>query len=304
MISEFKGRCVLASVLLRFGYTLKTDHHHKKGVSPKDKERVILKNVNRRQSASLSVEAALVLPIFFFCIYMLLQLFLLIMTELSIAERTTRLAYETGIMGYADRKLLKEKAGDLSYLYIPVIYEACSELDNVENEIVYSGKSEDGSLKLTVSYEYRILAPFMPGIAFHIKQDFFVRPFLGDYDPTENMEEIEDGKEEKTGGTVYVTENGEVYHLSLSCPYIHPALELVAFSKISDYRNSSGKKYKPCNVCGKEVPVTGLVYITGNGEKYHVNRECPALIRKVKEEKRTEAEEKGLRPCSRCGKKE
>jgi len=79
---------------------------------------------------------------------------------------------------------------------------------------------------------------------------------------------------------VYITENGTVYHTSLSCS--HLKLSIVSLSKgaVGSRRNASGGKYYACELCGEEE--ASIVYITSYGDRYHTNRNCSGLKRTIR----------------------
>lgn len=86
------------------------------------------------------------------------------------------------------------------------------------------------------------------------------------------------GSGEKTGGkTVYVTRYGTVYHTDPGCIYLNPQIKAVPGSEVGKYRSADGSKYMPCECCkpGKE----GIVYITKEGNRYHSDRNCSGIVR-------------------------
>ena len=114
--------------------------------------------------------------------------------------------------------------------------------------------------------------------------------------------EAEEESEEETEETiVYVTANGEVFHRSLSCRILNIRPTAVPAAEIGEYRNSSGGKYYPCDYCCRGKPVTsGMVYITDDGIRYHIDRDCGEISRYIRKIALSEAEEK-YRPCHYCG---
>lgn len=105
--------------------------------------------------------------------------------------------------------------------------------------------------------------------------------------------------EEEQERNVYVTENGSVYHLYLSCTYLNPGIEMAAFETVSQLRNTDGGKYYPCEICGGNT-TTGTVFLTKSGSRYHGTLNCSSLKRGIKVIPLSEA---GGRPCcTRCQK--
>ena len=96
---------------------------------------------------------------------------------------------------------------------------------------------------------------------------------------------------------VYLSENGSVYHTKESCTHLMLSIEMVAGSQVDTLRNGDGGRYTSCEKCGTED--CSLVYITGEGDRYHSTITCSGLKRTVRRVLKTEAE--GLPACGRCG---
>lgn len=106
----------------------------------------------------------------------------------------------------------------------------------------------------------------------------------------------------QTGEVVYVAENGQVYHPDRNCTHLRLSVRSIGAGELSAARNNYGRRYGACERCvrgrGAEI-----IYITGEGDKYHYSRDCPGLKRTVSPMQKSEAQ-KRYRPCSRCGKEE
>lgn len=105
----------------------------------------------------------------------------------------------------------------------------------------------------------------------------------------------------QAGETVYVAENGQVYHLDRSCTHLKLSVREISAAALDAARNNYGKRYEACEKCAQGRR-TEIVFITGEGDKYHYNRACPGLKRTVSPMLKQDAE-KRYRPCSRCGTK-
>ncbi len=95
---------------------------------------------------------------------------------------------------------------------------------------------------------------------------------------------------------VYVTDYGAVYHRELSCRYLKLSIRQSALSKVETLRNESGGKYYPCEKCWKEG--TEQVFLTEDGTRYHQSLNCSALIRGIRTVRLSDT---ALPPCSVCG---
>lgn len=109
--------------------------------------------------------------------------------------------------------------------------------------------------------------------------------------------ETEGGEEKEEH--VYVTETGTVYHRDPECTHIRLSIRSVPRNQLKGLRNASGGKYHTCERCG--AGSGGSVYISPYGDKYHSSLSCSGLKRTVHTVSLKEAEE--MRPCSKCGKK-
>ena len=99
--------------------------------------------------------------------------------------------------------------------------------------------------------------------------------------------------------TVFIAENGTVYHLQRECTYIQLNVHKIWASSFDDNGYYQGRQYKPCVKCtGGKVPVE--IYVTQKGNCYHYLKECPGLKRTVYAVNLKDL--KGYRLCSRCGK--
>ena len=110
-------------------------------------------------------------------------------------------------------------------------------------------------------------------------------------DTGENQENIEN--------MVYISESGSVYHKSPGCSYLNVSLRQVSGSSILSMNNAHGEHYTACETCSRGQEPAGVVYITGQGNRYHNLESCSGLKRTVKLVK--ESEVSGMSPCSRCG---
>ena len=101
--------------------------------------------------------------------------------------------------------------------------------------------------------------------------------------------------------TVYITETGRVYHVSLNCPSLRLVIRAVEADKVADERNAAGGRYYPCEKCahGSEPE---LLYITEDGDRYHYESSCSGLKRTISEVKLSELT--GRRACKRCAGKQ
>lgn len=262
-------------------------------ISPKTNIIFLKKGKNRYRSASLTTEAALVFPVFFFMIYMLWQLFLLLLFQLQVAKTMTETAMQYAHLGYTQRRS-EEHDVDISWLYQPLLWNALPTSNRAENVWVLCIPQTDGELEITVGYQFVCEAVFFAKTCIPVRQSFRFYPYLGVV--KEDRFQTEEAKD-----VVYMTEYGTVYHESAACSYLNAVVRSVAISQVEQERNNSGRRYSLCERCDDRKS-TGTVYLSAGGTKYHLVADCSALKRTVIEKNREEVE--GIPACHKCGKKE
>ena len=254
-------------------------------------------------NASITLECALVLPLFTF--------FVLLVAYLSTYARVSNLvqssitqgsiwsarnayietlknnaAIRTGeslISSVNNNSILKEKAGD-DFLSHSGIKGGATGVVMLTDAL-----SDKHNVRTSAAYSYELPFNVFGLGSFHTLQSAISRKWTG-YDPTEN----EIGEE-----TVYVTENGRVYHRDINCSYIKIVTSLVTQAELSGLRNKSDGRYHPCERCIKKNGSVSSYYITAYGSSYHSDPACSSLKRSLKAIPISQVGEKG--PCSKCG---
>lgn len=84
---------------------------------------------------------------------------------------------------------------------------------------------------------------------------------------------------------VYVTKRGSVYHKKRSCSVLQISIRQVPGNRITKERNTEGKIYRQCKNCTKgysEAELASIpLFVTNYGVKYHVRANCSELNRMV-----------------------
>ncbi|MGF7141656.1 hypothetical protein HNQ56_000066 [Anaerotaenia torta] len=282
----------------------------------------------REVKASLTVEAALVLPVFLFAILSLLYLIQIItvqefiqaaLTKMGLNMAKTAYVYEdfagleealnfdgtifdtemeAGLGDFAksmvDRTILKQYGK--KYLDVDRINRSC--IRKGFEGISFSASEilqEEDTIDIIVHYRVAIPVRLITIGELPMMQRIRVRAWTGHRVAAAYELQEEAGEEE----TVYITENGSVYHVDAACSHIRLSVSMVSGIPAAQ-RNSSGGKYYPCESCceGEHSPYA-VYYITSDGTRYHTRRDCSGIKRTVKAIPRSEA---GSRPaCKRCG---
>ena len=242
--------------------------------------------------ASVTVESALTIPIFFLAIVSMLYM-MEVMTirtnmksALDCAAGSIRSESYTGIM-FPSSKLEKD------------IVSAIGE-ERLNRSILVGGShgvectssilsSISGIHSLKVKYQVKLPFPVFHSRPVPMEESICVKGWVG-----------YSGKGfANQSKTVYVTENGSVYHLDYNCTYLHPKIRAVNYGTIPDLRNEDGGKYYPCEHCAKHE-TGGTVFITEFGTRYHTSLTCSDVKRTIYSIPIEEAVGKGV--CSKCGK--
>lgn len=243
-----------------------------------------------KQRASMTVEAAFVLPIFLFAMLLLAYLGQMAKCQDSVQWALTRVAREASAeYGATKNKLLLNKA------YYSVKLATYLDSSALSVSLLQSHICEDGD-EMDFVADYRMELPFrlLTKDSCTFRARVHTRAFTG---ITERGKESEGSGEQD----VYITETGRVYHTVRSCTYLKLSISQLKFNDIGQLRNEGGGKYKPCEKCSKESKLSGKadVWITNFGDRYHISRSCSGLKRTIKKIKLSEA---GSRtPCSKCG---
>lgn len=97
---------------------------------------------------------------------------------------------------------------------------------------------------------------------------------------------------------VYIGKSSTKYHRDRNCHYLYNHISVISFADVETVRNSDGRKYKPCARCGSLAGQGSSVYIMPSGESYHGDRNCSSIVAYVRAVPLSEVEYLG--PCSYC----
>ncbi len=95
---------------------------------------------------------------------------------------------------------------------------------------------------------------------------------------------------------VYITPNGEVYHLYADCTHLDLSIRRVTKVAAGTSKNEYGERYSKCELC--KEPFEAMVYITSEGNRYHSERDCGGLKRTVRYVPLSSVSDR--RGCLRC----
>lgn len=243
--------------------------------------------------ASITVEAALTIPIFLFAILSLIYLLEIQSIRISIKS--------------ASQSAAKTAAEDV--VMIPAVNVIKLKNDIVQNigadriaRSILSGGSSGircsksymsaltGEIHVNVEYTVTLPFPKFTNLTAKFREEMTVKGWTG-YTKREGNSEDDQ--------IVYITDNALVYHENYQCTYLQLSIRFVPFSELSGIRNEDGGRYYKCGKCVHGGTMAG-VYITNSGGKYHNSLNCSGLKRTVHAVKKSEAGMLG--GCSRCSK--
>ncbi|MDF2886407.1 MAG: hypothetical protein K0R23_792 [Lacrimispora sp.] len=81
---------------------------------------------------------------------------------------------------------------------------------------------------------------------------------------------------------VYVGRGGTRYHKKRTCHYLYNHIKAVNKTELESIRNTSGGIYKSCSRCVNQAEEDSVLYIMPSGEKYHSSKECSAITAYVR----------------------
>lgn len=279
-------------------------------------------------SASMTVEAALVLPLFLFCICNII--FLLDVVRLQ--SRVTAALQQTGdqICEYAWYREyaaggtggngdagsgresginIPQAAGDILSLafvsgsvrnHLGTEYMDSTCLRGGSRGISFLGTSilsGNDIVDIRADYRTRPFIPVLNGPDFKIRSRYYGHAWTG-YRIGSGTGEAGEGAGGRRSDHVIVAENGVVYHTDPDCIYLNPRVREVDASDLDHLRANDGSIYHPCEYC--HPAKSGSVFITPDGDRYHSSRSCSRLMRTTHEETMQEAGSH-LHACPKCG---
>lgn len=239
---------------------------------------------------SMTIEAALAVPIFFFGVLCLVCLLEIISVQTTIKSALREVGREMAKEAYLNPMIFPDK---MEREIAEIIGE-----ERLDYSIVAGGsrgldcgKSRifRGTSIMELSVRYRMKIPIL----------MFRVPLI----EREEMLRVKGWTGYAEGGfgnlgedIVYITDTGIVYHKDKNCTYLDLSVRMVDADDIAHLRNESGGKYYPCERCSWTTQKN--VYITNTGTRYHNSVTCSGLKRGIYAVPISEVYGRG--GCSRC----
>lgn len=171
------------------------------------------------------------------------------------------------------------------YLDESPIVGGASGLDLYESVLL----DEEGHMKIIVTYQVS------PTVGIGAFQDFrMMNKYYGHIWSGYQLSDT------PVQGVVYIAEHGSVYHEDRDCTHLSLSVRGTTMGAVTWERNNAGERYRICDKCVRQEVIFDheTVYVTGEGDCFHIRRECPGLKRTVYI--LPESSKKEYRPCSRC----
>lgn len=220
---------------------------------------------------SITVETALILPIFLFAMLSVMYLTDAIRVSSENTGKLAERAYKYAKYAYVGKAAMKDMPS----------------LDMVE--MINGG---DDIIDLVKRYHIDVPFDLLDAYDPYAVDRVRVRAFTG-YDNKRH------GKDDAAAEEmVYVTGYGTVYHRSLGCSHLNFNIRTTDPEHIGKERANDGSKYYPCEYCMAHGGHPSRLYVTDDGNRYHSTLSCGALKRTIKE---VPLSETTLPPCSECG---
>ena len=240
----------------------------------------------KRYEASMTIEAALVLPLFVFCSLALMMPMKWLDTERKIRMAAERFCEQASVSAY-------EQGGILSGLLLKGIAEQYA-----DDVIITESSVSDITGDIRYELKYKRFIPFFRNMTKDMNQTIGVqrREWIG---LDGKLKEKNGGREEdRQDEIVFVGAAMGRYHLYRDCHYISNTYQTITVKEASNRITSHGNKVTACSVCAKDCTEDDMVYLTPEGKHYHTSISCRSMSSYVQERYLEDVRHLGV--CSYC----
>lgn len=241
--------------------------------------------------AGMTIEAAFILPFFFFAMISLVSVMDVMKikgcVDLAVAEVGNELAIKSysGNQGnFITAFYIKRKVED--FLEENLAYQDFCKISGDLNIKKIQISEENNTISFKIDYKVKPDFDMFGFLKINLKAQYYGHTWLG-YKSQKETEKM-----------VFLSSNASVYHLDKNCKYLNVTIIEIPVLNVAKYRNNSGEKYKDCNFCN-DLDIGSIVYITPEGNNYHTIKNCIGLTRSVYTV--TKEHMKGKRVCTGCG---
>lgn len=239
--------------------------------------------------ASLTVEAAVVVPLMIGFLACVLFFFRVLLIQVSVEEALMyagrKVAIQSGMLDSPEALFLSAEG---------YLLEALEESDVVSQHVIMGKygiriyESEFSGSEIILRAEYDVGLP--------VKFFAIDRLHLSSANRFQKWQGAKSG--DASNQWVYITPSGSAYHKNLSCRTLDLSIHEASFIRIDQVRGVDGQKYYPCERCNASKVQSAIVYYTDYGTLYHSEISCSALKRNIRKVLKTEIGDK--KACRFC----
>lgn len=235
---------------------------------------------------SMTLEAALALPLFLFAVSAILSLFLMMQTQYIVGNSLDRAVADIALLRDISPK--EAKVAVKAAFYKELTAQKCP-FSLIRGG--FAGFSWDDTevsgavIHASVAYEIKFPVSLFGMKAMKSADTCRIHRWTG----RQGQEDGNDGE-----AWVYVTPTQSVYHQRRDCTHLKLSIKSVSVTALPHL----GTPYVPCGHCVKGQALGSVAYVTEEGGCYHCRIDCSGLKRTIYMIKKSQAG--GKRACSRC----
>lgn len=265
------------------------------GISPRFHEKRT--SICASLRGSITIEASLVLPLFFLGLVCVAYLAEILALQMSV-NIGMHYAMEQIVADMAEGNYLSDQ--EIEALVIEGIGE-----EVLDRSIVVDGKEGidcsdsyislvNGLVTLEVDYQVALPIPQFGSLGMGFQETMIGKGWTGYVSGISSASTSDE--------IVYITDNGAVYHVDYNCTHLQLNITSTTYGAVGEMRNTYGGTYSSCSFCIEDGTLWedgDVVYIAANGDCYHGTLSCSGLTRTIYAVSLSDVLGKGV--CSRCG---
>lgn len=258
-----------------------------------------------KKKGSMTVEAALVTPLLLFAIWNLISVLEIYRLQSNLSYALHATAKDMAVYAHTYENVTGERESFVESLGLTYLYAAGQVTKKIGEGYLnttpliegasgigwgHSRILEDDCIDLVATYQVKPAISILGFGEFGMYSRMRTRAWTG-YDNTQAKLGL-DGER-----VVYITPNGEVYHMKKGCSYLRLSIRAVTKEEVLMLRNQNREIYDACKVCDGASKNT--VFITDYGNCYHASLCCSGLQRTIEV---IPISQVGIRTkCQKCG---
>ena len=235
---------------------------------------------------SISIEAALTMPLFLLAAAIILSLFLMMQVQYTVGNALDCAVSDTALLKRPSEKTIENLTKAAFYKELVQQNVSLWFIQGGAAGFSWRGtKADQISIDVRIAYQIKSPIRFFGKTAMKVSQGRRMHRWTG----------FQQGERTGTEGEwVFITPTQSVYHENRNCTHLKLSIKSVAAASFK-----KNHRYAPCGHCTKSQKMGRMVYVTEEGECYHYKIDCSGLKRTVYMINKSQIEGKG--PCSRCG---